>query len=338
MVKPDDPKQIVRQTTWHNRNALTLENDTLKVVVVPEMGAKIVSLFDKLNQVEWLAGPGKRPFTPVPYGSVFTDQDMSGWDEMFPTIVACKYPASGLERSADLPDHGEVWTLPWKQTGAGESDISLQVEGRALPYLFSRQINFLKTSVLRFTYQVVNLSDSSIHVMWAAHPQFSAGKQARIILPPQITEVWNVLPDSFGWGSPETRVSWPRAKQDGGDVVLLDHVGPADQKQARKFYALPETKVGWVGLIQQPTNNWVAMAWDSDKVPYFGLWIDEGYHSSESVVTPEPSTGFYDCLSLAWNNGRVMTIEPGKTISWTLTVSFGGNQDPFPYNRTSLIG
>lgn len=64
-------------------------------VVVPEMGAKLVSLADKRSGLEWLAGPADRPFRPVPYGADFVQQDMSGWDEMFPTIVACAYPAPG---------------------------------------------------------------------------------------------------------------------------------------------------------------------------------------------------------------------------------------------------
>ena len=33
---------------------------------------------------EWLLGPADCPFRPVPYGASFVDQDMSGWDEMFP--------------------------------------------------------------------------------------------------------------------------------------------------------------------------------------------------------------------------------------------------------------
>ena len=37
---------------------LALESESLRVVVVPEMGAKIVSLLDRRNGVEWLVGPG----------------------------------------------------------------------------------------------------------------------------------------------------------------------------------------------------------------------------------------------------------------------------------------
>jgi len=60
------------------------------------------------------ASTGNRPFKPVAYGAVFVDQDMSGWDEMFPTINACTYPAPSPYAGITLPDHGEVWVLPWE--------------------------------------------------------------------------------------------------------------------------------------------------------------------------------------------------------------------------------
>ena len=84
----------VSQTTWHGLPAWTLENDFLRTVIVPEPGAKLVSLVDKRSQREWLVGPGNRPLKKIPDGAAFVDQDMSGWDEMFPTIVACAYPGS----------------------------------------------------------------------------------------------------------------------------------------------------------------------------------------------------------------------------------------------------
>ena len=80
---------------------------SLRAVIVPELGAKIVSLFDRRRQHEWLVPP-MRTLKQTAYGDDFVSQDMSGWDEMMPTIVACDY------QGARLPDHGEVWSIPWQ--------------------------------------------------------------------------------------------------------------------------------------------------------------------------------------------------------------------------------
>ena len=319
----------VSETTWHGQSALKLENATLQVVVVPEMGAKITSLLDKRNQVEWLAGPGERPFKPAPYGAVFTDQDMSGWDEMFPTINACQYPTPPSEQAILLPDHGEVWAIPWQRIPTDELALDFAVEGRALSYALSRKIEFTEESVLRFSYQAINQSKAPLSALWAAHPQFLSGSAARVILPRHISKVCNVLPESFGWASLEQNMDWPEVTRLDGQTVELDAVGPSDLNQARKYYIPPETKASWIAIVRQPSQNWISLSWDVNEVPYLGVWVDEGFISPESVVAPEPATGFYDSLDLAVEKGRHMVIPPGKSVSWSLLVRFGDRKTAF---------
>jgi len=91
----------ILKTTWHNFPAIALESESMRVVIVPDLGAKIVSLFDRTHQREWLTPP-MRPVEQTVYGADFVSQDMSGWDEMLPTIVACDW------EGAHIPDHGEV--------------------------------------------------------------------------------------------------------------------------------------------------------------------------------------------------------------------------------------
>ena len=94
------------ETTWRGMPAWTLENDRLKVVTTPGVGAKITSIYDKAFEHEWLVSPPDRLFGPNEYAASFIDQDMSGWDEMYPTIKPCTYPNPGPYFGAVLPDHG----------------------------------------------------------------------------------------------------------------------------------------------------------------------------------------------------------------------------------------
>ena len=316
-------------TTWHGQAAWKLENASVQVVVVPGMGAKIVSMLDKRNQVEWLAGPGERPFEPAPYGAIFTDQDMSGWDEMFPTIVACQYPDPKSDQMILLPDHGEVWAIPWHSEPTAKPALSFSVEGRALPYELSRKIEFVAESVLRFSYRATNQSDAPISTLWAAHPQFLVDSKAKIILPPEISRVCNVLPEDFGWGRLEEMFDWPETTRADGETIRLDAVGPPEFKQARKFYVPPGAKASWMTVLRQPSQNWITLSWDVNEIPYLGIWIDEGFIAAESVVAPEPSTGYYDSLALAIEKGRQMVIGPGKSVAWSLLVRFGDYQTTF---------
>jgi len=332
MPKESQPRMStasLTETTWHGQAAWKLENATLQIIVVPEMGAKIVSLLDKRNQIEWLVGPGGRPFRPAPYGSVFTNQDMSGWDEMFPTIKACQYPNPQSDQSIPLPDHGELWAIPWQRIPTDKPALYFTVEGRALSYSFSRKIEFTAESVLKFTYHAINHSDAPLSALWAAHPQFLSGSDAKVILPPHISRVCNVLPESFGWALLEETMDWPEATRLNGEPVRLDEVGSSELNQARKFYIPPEIKASWIAIVRQPSQNWISLSWDVNEVPYLGIWVDEGYISPESVVAPEPATGYYDSLALAIEKSRHMVIEPGKSVSWSLLVRFGDHETTF---------
>lgn len=317
-------------TTWHGIDAWLLENEHLSVITIPQLGAKIVSLLDKRSGHEWLAGTGERPLRPVPYGAAFQEQDMSGWDEMFPTIVACNYPGTGERHGTPLPDHGEIWTLDWSVLETGNGCLTFAVEGKALPYRLERTLTFSAPDTLELRYRLTNFGQQSMPYLWAAHPQFVCGGDAEILLPPEVTEVCNTLPESWGWGVPETRFGWPATLDADDNLVRLDRVGPPTLRRARKVFALPDVRPEWAGVVCQPDGDWLRLAWDAARVPYFGLWVDEGAISHASVVAPEPMTGFYDNLEIAWAKQEVTTVEAGATRRWTLSVRLGTGNDPFP--------
>jgi galactose mutarotase-like enzyme len=312
-------------TRWLIQPALAIEDDTLRVVIVPDMGAKIVSIFDKRRSLEWLAGPGKRAFKPAPYAAVFTDQDMSGWDEMFPTISACPYPQPGQYHGAALPDHGEVWCLPWKtraQASGGESGACLTstVQGKALPYRLERRLSLPEPGVLLMEYTFENLTGERMPYLWSAHPQLLTGDNARVILPDNVSKVMNVLPIGFGWGAPEEPLAWPETHLPGGTVLRPAHIAGPDLKQARKFFTFPDQRPAWCAVERLNERTTLRLEWDPAQAPYLGVWADEGYISAFSVAAPEPMTGFYDSLERAVANEKVMWAEAGEVKNWWLRV------------------
>ena len=322
--------KAIRPTTWHGRPAWALESDALRAVMVPEMGAKIVALRDRRTGCEWLVGPiPGRPVGPVAYPAPFERQDMAGWDEMFPTIVACAYPGPGPHHGTPLPDHGEAWQLPWAVIRS-QGELVLSLTGRALPYRLTRAASLPAPDALRLQYTLENLGTEPMPYLWAAHPQFIAGPGYRAILPPQVTEVVNTLPASWGWGPPETRFSWPEAATPEGRAVRLDEAGPATLHRGRKLFAPPGARPSWAALRDERRGHWLRLEWDPAEVPYLGLWLDEGAVHTATVAAPEPSTGWYDSLALAWQKGQVCSVPALGTRRWSLTVRLGTGGDPFP--------
>jgi galactose mutarotase-like enzyme len=286
------------------------------------MGAKLVSLVDKASGREWILPPSDKPFVPAGYGSVFTDQDMSGWDEMFPTIDECAYPLSGAYRDALMPDHGEVWALPWDVLGTGADAIHLAVRGRALPYRLSRTISFDDARTLRLAYAVKNTGSAPLVGLWAAHPQFQLQANTFIQLPDSVSEVMNVY-RTRELGEVGQRHTWSWAQSHDGKDVALDRVDSLALSAARKYYLLPDQPVSWAMLRDGERGSWLRLSWDAAQVPYLGVWMDNGQINSTPTIALEPATGFYDNLVLAYENKRIPVFQPGETRSWELIVSLG---------------
>ncbi len=292
--------------TWHGARATTLVTDQIAVTVLPRRGAKIASMLDVANGREWLEPPtgdfGRAPA----YGSNFTDADMSGWDEMMPTIVRCQYPAEPFRGSA-LPDHGELWSLEWTAESAADA-LVCSTTGRALPYRFARGMT-VKDSMIRFDYELAVEGESALQLLWAAHPQFAVSEAGtRIMLPSEVDQVVDVL------SHPMRRERWPNAS--------LESSSRLPECSGRKVYVRPDTRVEWAALVDG-NECWLRMAWDSRAVPYLGIWLDNRAYSRRPVIAIEPTTGYYDDLALAISLGRVSTVHPEKPLRWSLEVEVG---------------
>jgi galactose mutarotase-like enzyme len=309
------------EIVWAGFEAVALDDDVLRVVVVPQLGAKIVSLFDKRAGHEWLVNP-TRPLSPVEYGSTFTQADLSGWDEMFPTIDRCDYPVEGQWKGQPLPDHGEVWTMAWQRESAEPDELVLRVRGRILPYFFKRTMSLPQPGVLRLHYQAINVSEEPIAYLWAAHPLFAANEATEIILPSHIEKVLNVIHDER-FGTIGTLLDWWRHSTETGQQWALNRVRVTAFKDARKFYIPPHVPISQAALKQTDSDVWLRFEWDSEQIPYLGIWVDEGLYSAETNVALEPSNGFYDNLSRAWAGQRAGMIPAHSIVEWLLYVHCG---------------
>jgi galactose mutarotase-like enzyme len=291
---------------------VALRSDDLEVVVLPRRGAKIASLRHRALRREWLEQPAGDLDHPPAYGSAFADADMFGWDEMLPTIDASSYP-DGEHRGVPLPDHGEVWALPWETRPAGET-LVCSTGGRALPYRVTRTMR-VQDARLQLEYELSATGTAPLWLLWAAHPQFAADtRSTRIVLPADVRQLLNVWPSL----EPE-RVEWPSPE--------LESTPGLPGGAGRKFYALPDAKIGSAGLIDAD-GSWLRLTWDPALVPYLGIWVDNGAYARHPVIALEPATGFYDDLARAVSNHRVPQVHPQRPLRWSLEVSLGSGDWP----------
>lgn len=297
----------VRVSEYRGFASVVLETDTVRAELLPWLGAKIVSLTYKPTGKEWLADAGSRELRRPAYGSSFGEADMSGWDECFPTIDACVADYGG---EISLPDHGEVWPLPWDCRIEGAA-VTCSVAGVAMPYRLTRALSFAAGDTMRMEYGVRNLGAEALPFLWVPHPQFAVKEPTRIVLPPSVQELLCV----FGGRSDREGERRPLAE--------LSLVGPESTGDGRKYYVPGRMAEGWCGLACERSGDWLRMDVDPARVPYFGVWIDEGMGGGRNAIALEPSIGYYDALGRAAANGSAGVVPPGGTVEWTLEVRLG---------------
>ncbi len=311
---------MLTESTWHGIPAWVLENERLSVTFLPQKGGKICSLIDKNKHREWLIGPGPRPVEAVTYGAIYIQQEMCGWDEMFPTIDSCKV-ALGEDRAKEiwLPDHGEVWTMAWSVEETSSKTFTVGVNGRAFPYQFTRKATLMENGKLELTYSVKNIGRKPFPYLWAAHPQFLCTEETIIELPPEVSRVYNVV-NMPQWGKHGTIYSWPNATRLDGKFQSLNKARSARFHECHKFYVPVDIEVNWGKLVDLSNGSSLRMEWDKP-VQYLGILVDEGKFNPESIIALEPSTGFYDDLDRACRLKRASILKPGEINSWNVTLT-----------------
>jgi hypothetical protein len=228
-------KSSIRQTRLASLDAVVLENGSLRLTVVPELGGKIVSLIRSESGFEYLLQPdnSERAYRRRNYGDRFEDYEPSGFDECLPTIAECLYPDEPFFPRR-LPDHGDIWCLPTGIEIVGEQ-IKLTNCIRSLPLHFKKTIQ-LRGHIVRLEYEVTNLSQSVVRFLWSAHPLLRVEPGAEIILPRNIREV------EIGWsrdgrlGKSGDRCSWPRAADCSGAMVELNRIGSPNAGTAEMLF------------------------------------------------------------------------------------------------------
>ena len=92
--------RISDETTWKGARAFALENDALRVTVLPEHGSRVASLVHRPTGREILWWPDDLDILPAPtYAMPYADQPAVGIDECIPTIWADTFRGAVAARS-----------------------------------------------------------------------------------------------------------------------------------------------------------------------------------------------------------------------------------------------
>jgi len=305
-------------------HSLVLQNECLRVRVIPQLGCKIVEIYDLENDHEWLWSDKSRPIKAANYGDQYDLYDISGFDECFPNIGISQDPKN---IGVTLPDHGEIWSLPWDVTQE-ENGVSATVLGKLFDYRFFRRLS-LKSNKLVIEYSVSNIGDSEITYMWSAHPLFAIDESMKIEISgnPKMSKEFGfggrIGPDGDNWyGGHLSEHVWPSVLGVDGRVSDMSEVS-LDKVLTDKV-VLDAPVDGLVSLKKLSSGRSLTMKFSPLELPFlgicynFGAWPLTG--EPATWVALEPTTGKTDRLDECTKLDCARVLAPKSNANWSLEI------------------
>jgi len=306
----------VLKAEYKGFTAFQIENSQIGVKIVPALGGKIVSLYSKNSKM-----PGREylyqkagDVCVVPYGGDYLKSEMCGVDDMFPTISEeyyMDYPFKGTH----LPDHGEVWALPWHHSIQNGS-LELGVYGVRLPYLLSKTIS-LSENRMHCAYQLRNLSAFDIEYIWCAHIMLRSQRGSRFDIFSNDTKAVTTYSESGKLGGYGNKFDYPFIKFHGGDIYDASVLRGKEANDFQKFYFEEPLKEGRVALVHEDGSG-IRVEFDPTKTPWLALINAEGGSFGVHCSYIEPCSAPFDSIQAAKLRGRQGVIKPQSTLEWFL--------------------
>jgi galactose mutarotase-like enzyme len=296
----------VRDGIRDGLRVLTLENKWFSLSILPEVGAKIVTLFDKgsARNVLW-ENPRIRP-QRFPCDSNFDNYWCGGWDDAFPTADACIYQGEAY------PNLGELRSLSW-QVEALSADGSVAV-ARLSAYGPISAIKVTKTVSLveqnvQMHFEIESQSPLPLDFLWGTHPSFAVEAGMRLIIPARTGIVGMSTHPSLGRAG--ERYDWPLLKSEGAftDMSIVQDITAA---VACGHYAT-ELNEGWYAV--EKDGSGILFDFPLESCPCLWLWLVYGGWRGYHHVIVEPWTGYPVNLEQAVKDGRASQLLPGKTFA-----------------------
>ena len=320
--------------------AVVLENDLLRVVLLPDKGAEIYRLIykptalDILYQSHWGLQPPGAPHRAGSGDREFEWNYGGGWQELFPNANhACTY------RGKFMPFHGEVAALPWEYSvvrdTSEEAAVLFSVRCLQTPFKLERRMQLKRGQATLFLDEtIVNESAEPAHFVWGQHsvlgaPFLEAG--CRLYAPAGVLFTPPAIYEETSRFVPDQREPWPHARLRAGGTVDLQHV-PGPEAHTHDGVFLTELAGGWLAVTNPRLDLTFSLHWDAAVFKWIAVWMP--YGGAEAM----PLTGIYALGIEPWTarynleqsvaNGEAIELPARATFRTTLQATL--SPGPWP--------
>lgn len=307
--------RISNAWTLYGLQTIVLENRCLRLVILPEAGAKIWQITYKPLDADLLwNNPRISPATHTIHAH-YDDVWSGGWDELFPNDEA------GLLQGELLPDHGELWTGRWDADTLTDSDfagVRLRFQTPISSFVIERTIRLRSnSSQFEIEYCFTNGNTEPYPFLWKLHPAFAVTSDHRIDFP----QMQVVREPAFAGSLADAPLSfaWPRVPLADRTIDLRDVPDPSSR--AVHFFYGTELSAGWCAITNRATGLATGLRFDPEVFKTCWLFATHGGWRNLNVAVLEPATGYPFQAQAMIDARRARWLAPGESLKTSVLFS-----------------
>lgn len=292
-----------------NLEVLSGENELIRFQIAPSLGGKIISIFNKEHEKEFLWSNANLPLSTQPPGTDYDSTFWGGIDELIPNDLAEQIDGT------DYPDHGELWTTPLACT---VSDDKISVFGKlALSGLYYKKTVYVESGkpVIVQAYTIKNRSPARRHFLWKLHAALAIRPGDKIFTDAEHARVVDINYSRF---NTLAEFKWPCI--DGQDASII----PPKNNTVDFFYRY-DIHTAEMQLLMDNGKYLFCYRYDKKIFPYQWYFASYGKFFDHYTAILEPCTNMPMSIPEARAAKQCAVLEPGQEINTVVHMYAGKN-------------
>jgi hypothetical protein len=287
---------------WSYRGfqACVLENDILRVTVLPQVGAKVHQMIFKPADRDLLYHHPRTEVRQPVFGVNVDNWWTGGIDECVPTGAPC------VVDGEELPYLGEAWSMPWTAQQVSATEVTFTRDGVITPFRIERTMSLAPGEpFVRMRHRLTNIGTAPFRFIWGVHPGLPVGPATMIQIPART----GVIQDSWPGdrlGASGATYPWPKRE--------LTEPGPEPGGTWDMHYAT-DLEDGWLAVWDAQWQSGFGMTFPHDLFRCVWVWLVDGGWRGIRCVAVEPWTGYPGALDEAIAAGHARELPVGESLT-----------------------
>ncbi len=302
----------ITQNLLNGIKILVIENDHLSVSIVPALGGKLLSIFNKklLKEFVWV---NKQLLlkSNVP-GADYDSNFLGGIDELIPNDQPENI--DGI----NYPDHGELWTTPLRYE-IENNQIKLHGILPKSQLYYSKIIELNNDHpVITFNYSIKNENNKQRHFLWKLHAALRINPGDKLLTSAINGQVVDLDYSRYKTLEP---FKWPLIENTDAGVIPI-------KNNSIDFFYLYEIPTGNMMLQSADEDQLFCYSYDTKIFPYQWYFASYGGFLNHYTAILEPCTNMPMIVNDAIEKKQSSMLKPGETLNTQVQI-FAGKKKQF---------